>query len=300
MYIRINWHKKKIKKNNKIKKMKKKIKFFIFIYFHILLINCQKCKDDNCVQCSRDGNYCYICKEGFIKHYSQCGLKCKSIRNCQLCSVDYTKCIKCKANCSFNGILCDCTERYVLILVCTIIAISTIIITILCLLNTSWRRSINNLYILSGHIRPSIFSRRIFNRNPLHEEENNEIERKIKQVKIISEFNRFKIKEDKNIFKKKCFICKNNDYNLKLSCGCYICFECEKVCAKTNICLNCNKKISSMQQVSCSICFCNKKQISTFNCPCKTVICKECYLKWRKQHNFCPSCREPIFDNIIF
>ena len=62
----------------------------------------------------------------------------------------------------------------------------------------------------------------------------------------------------------------------------------------TNICLNCKNNMTTMQQVSCSICLCNKNEISTFNCPCKVVICKECYLKWRKQNNFCPSCRNPI------
>ena len=278
----------------------KKLMLFIFLYIHIILINCENCKDESCIQCSKNGNYCYKCKEGFTKYYSQCGLKCKSIINCQLCNAENTICIKCKANCVFNGILCDCTERYILTFVCIFIAISTISITLFCLLSPSWRRNINNLYFLSGHIRPSLFNRRIYNRYVLSEEENNEIERKIKEVKIINEFNKNKIKEDKNIVKKKCFICKKNDCNLRLSCRCYICFECEKKCVKNNICLNCNQNITSMQQVSCSICFCNKKEISTFNCPCKSVICKECYLKWRKQNNFCPSCRAPISDSINY
>ena len=276
--------------------MKENLIIFIYIFFsRIILNNCENCKDENCANCMKEGNYCYLCKEGFINHNSQCGLKCNSIINCELCNANLTKCIKCRANCSFNGVSCDCKERYILIVVCIFIAISTITFTFSCLLCSTWRRSINNLYFVYGHLRPSIFNRRIFNRNVFSEEEkNNEIERKIKEVKIINDFNKYKIKKDKNIDKKKCFICKSNECNLKLSCNCYICFECEKICIKNNICLNCNQNITSMQQISCSICFCNKKEISTFNCPCKTVICKECYLKWRKENNLCPSCRELI------
>lgn len=269
--------------------------FFIILIIYIYYTNCEKCQDENCQKCSGDKSYCYKCKEGFINHYSICGIKCNSIINCQICSPDKTKCIKCKPNCSFNGILCDCTERYVLTIVCILIAISTISITCLCLMNISWTRGINSLYFYSGHFRPSIFNSRVSIRNHLSEEENNEIEKKLKEIKYINDFNENKTIENKNIVNKKCFICKNNICNLKLNCGCYICFECEKACIKTNICLNCNKNIASMQQVSCSICFCNKKEMSTFSCPCKTVICKDCYLKWRRQHNFCPSCRSPIF-----
>ena len=268
---------------------------FILIFFlFIIFINCNKCQDKSCIYCSAKSNYCYRCKEGFIRHYSHCGIKCNSIINCQLCTEDKTKCIKCKPNCIYNGILCDCTERYILIIVSIFIALSTIGITCLCLMNTSRVRSINMIF-LTGHITPSIFNRSISIRSQLSEEINIEAENKINEKKIINDFNKNKIKEDKNIEKKKCIICKNNDCNLKLGCGCYICFGCEKICIKRNICLNCHQNISSMQQVSCSICLSNKKDISTFNCPCKTVICKQCYLIWRKKNNFCPSCRSPIF-----
>ena len=269
---------------------------FILIFIRLYYIKTRKCKEENCLICSGDNSICYKCKEGFINHYSVCGIKCNSIINCQLCNAQKTKCVKCKSNCYYNGIKCNCTERYILTVVCILIAITTISVTCLCLMNINSRRIINNMYFYSGHLRPSIFNTRIYNnRYNLSEEENSEIENKINEIKIISDFNRNKIKEGKNIEKKKCVICKANDCNLKLNCGCYICFPCEKKCIKTNICLNCKKSIESMQQVSCSICLCNKKEISTFNCPCKTVICKECYIKWRKQNNFCPSCRMPIF-----
>ena len=273
----------------------KNLFIFILIFIHIYFINSEKCQDENCSKCTGNGSYCFKCKEGFINHYSHCGVKCNSIINCQICNAEKTKCIKCRSNCVFNGIICDCTERYVLTVVCILIALLTIGITFLCLMNISWRRTINNLYFFSGHIRPSIFNRTIYSRNTLTQEENKEIEDKINEMKIINDFNKNKIKEGKKIEKKKCMICKTNECNLKFNCGCFICFQCEKICIRTNTCLNCKKNITSMQQVSCSICFCNKKEISTFNCPCKTVICKECYLRWRKQNNFCPSCRMPIF-----
>ena len=274
--------------------MRKKF-IFILIFIRIYFIKSRECKDESCKICSGDGSYCYKCKDGFVNHYSNCGIKCKSIINCQLCSADKKKCVKCKSNCYYNGIRCDCTERYVLTVVCIFIAITTISMTCLCLMNVSSRRIITNMNFYSGHAIPTIFNRTIYSRYNLSQEENSKIENKIYEMKIISDFNRRKIKEGKNIEKKKCVICKINDCNLKLNCGCYICFSCEKKCIRTNTCLNCKKSISSMQQVSCSICFCAKKEVSTFNCPCKTVICKECYIKWRKQNNFCPSCRMPIF-----
>ena len=274
---------------------------YLLIFFQVLLINCEKCLDSSCVTCSRNGKYCLQCKDGFIRHYSNCGRKChNSILNCQLCNADLTKCIKCRSNCMFNGRYCDCTERYVLTVVCIFIAVSTISIIFICLLSSSWRRAINNFSLLSGYIRPSIFNnfyRNNFNRNSsvaFSEEINHEMENQINEIKILEDFKKNKIKKDKNEEKKLCSICKKVECNLKLNCGCHICFECEKKCIKINKCLNCNQDISSMQQISCSICFGNKKEISSFNCPCKSVVCKECYIKWRRQHNFCPSCRVKI------
>ena len=277
-------------------------KYIFIIIFLPFFVNNKKCTDENCNTCSKNGNYCYQCKEGFIRHYSYCGIICNSIINCELCNKEQTKCVKCKSNCFFNGKYCDCTERYVLTIISIFIAITTISVIVLCLINTSWNRTINSLSLLSGYMRTSIFNnfnRTNFNLNSpisLSEEEKSEIENKINETKIINDFNKNKIKEDKNIEKKKCFSCKRNDCNLKLNCGCYLCFECEKKSIRTNKCLNCHKNIVSMQQISCSICFCSKKEISSFNCPCKTVVCKECYVRWRKQNNFCPSCRAPIFS----
>ena len=267
---------------------------YILLISHFINIICQKCFDKSCEICSEDGSYCYKCKSGLIRHYSSCGKKCKSIINCQLCSVEESKCIKCRSNCIFTGIYCDCTERYVLAFVLAFFSIFMIYIIIFCLIHTSSRGRRRIINILYGGGRVSDITHINLSRHPLPEETNYNINNRKNDLQLINDFNKNKIEMDKDIESKKCFICKNNLCNLKMGCGCFICFECEKKCIKINMCLNCNKTITTMQQVSCSICLCNKKEISTFNCSCKTVICKECYLKWRKQNNFCPSCRDPI------
>ena len=273
--------------------MAKKYIFFFSIFFYI---KCQKCLDQSCELCSEQGDYCYKCKSGFIRHYSNCGKICNSIINCELCNAEESKCIKCRSNCIFTGIYCDCTERYVLAFALIIFSIFMIAIIIFCLAHTSSRRMRSILNVLYGGGSVSNFSPTSISRHPLPEEisYNININNRLNELKLINDFNKNKIEVDNDIENKKCFVCKNNICNLKMGCGCFICFECEKKCIKVNMCLNCNKNITTMQQVSCSICFCNKKEISTFNCACKIVICKECYLKWRKQNNFCPSCRGPI------
>ena len=97
-----------------------------------------------------------------------------------------------------------------------------------------------------------------------------------------------------DIEKKKCDCCQNMICNLYLDCGCYVCFDCEKKSIKENICLNCHKKFIIMKQVSCSICLNNKKELGFFNCQCKMVVCKECYIKWRINNKNCPACRTII------
>ena len=265
--------------------------FYILIIYNFIIINSQNCIDPSCLECSKNGDYCYKCKSGFINHYSKCGKKCNSILNCQLCNEEESKCIKCKSNCLYTGIYCDCTERYILSIVLIFFSIIVIAIIIFCLMHTSSRRSRYILNLFNGRLDLNGIN---ITRHPLSEETNYRINNRLNELQMINDFNKNKINVDKDIENIKCVICKSNICNLKMGCGCFICFECEKKCIKVNMCINCKKNITTMQQVSCSICFCNKNEISTFNCPCKIVICKECYLKWRKQNNFCPSCRGPI------
>lgn len=274
-----------------------KITIYIFIFF-IYLIKCPNynCTDVSCMSCSSDGSYCFKCKPGFSRHYSKCGKKCSSIVNCNLCDITEKKCIRCKSNCVFNGKMCDCTERYILAVVCLFFSLFMLFIFFFCLTHKSFLRALSSFSYLSGRIAPSILNRTDITRNNYYNYNFNstEIDNKIMELELEREFNQKKISVDKDIYKKKCYICKNNSCNLKLGCGCLICFECEKKCVRNNICLNCNKNITSMQQVSCSICYANKKEFSYFNCSCKNVVCKECFIKWRKQNNMCPFCRRTI------
>ena len=277
--------------------MFQKLSLFIFL-FSLYLIKCpsNNCSQTSCMTCSIDGSYCFQCKPGFYRHYSKCGKKCSSIINCNLCDPTEKTCLRCKSNCVFNGTMCDCTERYILTVVCLLFSIFMISIFLCCLMHRSFVRAFSYFSYLSGRVPPSILNRTDASRNNYYNYNFNttEIDNKINELEFGREFNEKKITVDKDIDKKKCYICKNNSCNLKLGCGCFICFECEKKCVKDNICFNCNKNITSMQQVSCSICFANKKEFSFFNCSCKNVVCKECFIKWRNQNNMCPFCRRAI------
>ena len=273
------------------------IKFFflqLIIFNYAIFCKNSTCLDESCNLCSMDGKYCFRCKDGFIRHYNKCGKSCSSIMNCLLCDAEEKKCIRCRSNCIFNGVQCDCTERYIVALFCIFFSLFMIIFFFGCLMNRTWRNFYQNLSILSGRIPPNLLDRTESYRNAYPYVNNLDIENRINDLELERDFNKNKIILDRDIAKIKCFICKNNSCNLKFGCGCYICFECEKKCVKDNICLNCNKNIESMQQVSCSICFANKKEFSFFNCTCKNVVCKECYIKWRKQNNICPFCRRTI------
>ena len=271
-------------------------KFSLFLFlFHIYFIKCSNFNcSDGCLSCSMDGSYCFKCKPGFVRHYTKCGKKCSSILNCNLCDSTEKKCVKCKSNCLFNGTYCDCTERYILAIVCLTFSLFMLFIFFYCLMHKSFVRTFANFSYLSGRIAPSILNRTDVSRNTYYNFNNVDIENRINTLELERDFNEKKIVMDRDISKKKCYICKNNSCNLKLGCGCLICFECEKKCVKDNICLNCKKNIISMQQVSCSICYANKKELSYFNCSCKNVVCKECFIKWRKQNNICPFCRRTI------
>lgn len=271
-------------------------KLFLFLLFlQIYIVKCPNtnCTDESCMSCSLDGSYCFKCKPGFKRFYSKCGKKCSSILNCNLCDATEKKCVRCKSNCIFNGTICDCTERYVLAVVCLVFTIFMIFIFLFCLMHSSFVRVFASFGYLSGRFSPSILNMTDISRNN-NIYTNFDIENRITEFELQNDFKKRKIIVDKDLNKKKCYICKNNSCNLKLSCGCFICFECEKKCVKDGICLNCNKNITNMQQISCSICFGNKKELSFFNCNCKNVVCEECFIKWRKQNNLCPFCRRPI------
>ena len=268
--------------------------FSLFLFFFLIYqTKCisYNCSDSSCLACTNDETFCFKCRSDFIRFYGKCGKKCSSIVNCRLCDKTEKKCVRCKSNCIFNGTYCDCTERYILTVVCLTFSICMIFIFIFCLMHKSIVRLFTTFSIMTGRVTPSILNRNEVTTNSYV---NFDIDNKINDMELEREFNERKISLDKDIYKKKCFICKNNNINLKLGCNCLICFDCEKKCVKNNTCLNCNKTITSMQQVSCAICFGNTKDLSYFNCTCKNVVCKECFIKWKKQNNYCPFCRRHI------
>ena len=135
---------------------------FLFLFlFQIYLIKCPNtnCSDPSCVSCSSDSSFCFKCKPGFVRHYTKCGKKCSSILNCNLCDATEKKCIRCKSNCIFNGTYCDCTERYILTIVCLLFSIFMIVIFFCCLIHKSIIRAFSTFSILSGRISPSILNR---------------------------------------------------------------------------------------------------------------------------------------------
>lgn len=265
---------------------------YLLITFLLLFVNIksEQCHDKSCDRCTKDGSYCFQCKPNFIRHYSRCGKTCKTIQNCWLCNEEETSCVKCYRNCRFNGKYCDCTERLYILVICSIFTISFIAIVIYCLVHPTFRLTV---YPIMPNI--SIFNN-YRTRNQLAEESTVEATEIFPcEIELNKEFEKLKINlKNVDIENKKCDLCNSNLCNLLFGCGCYVCFDCEKKCVVENKCLKCKSNLSTMQQVSCSICYNNKREISTFNCQCKTVVCKECYVKWRKKNKTCPSCRNII------
>lgn len=246
-----------------------------------------QCEDRGCISCNQAGDKCFRCISGFKKHYFQCGKTDCSIKNCKLCNYEGTGCIKCKGNCKFNGEKCNCTERYVLIVVLSLFSCAVIGILIYCLSHNFFARKANFRAI-------SIFNNRNNQNINVNESAHNITQTRLNENDLIDSFIKYKINVCQDIESKKCEFCNNALCNLHLGCGCFVCFECEKKMIERGKCLVCRDKVNSMQQVSCSICFMNKKEISIFNCQCKLIVCKECYIKWRLSNNLCPVCRTEI------
>lgn len=272
---------------------------FLLIFSSLLIYSLSyECNDENCQNCSSDGSLCFICKNNLITYQYHCFKKCNKIKACVLCNLKEDICIKCDYGCKPNqdGI-CTCTLKYILYGVYCLITIITVGTFLYCLTHNTLIKYFN--YSSSMRFRPfnevTINNNISINNNNFNVINSND-EKKISEEELIEEFNKNKINfnEDIDIEKKKCDCCNNMICNLYLDCGCYVCFECEKKSIKKNYCLNCLKTFNSMSQISCSICFNNKKELGFFNCQCKMVVCKECYIKWRINNKNCPTCRTII------
>ena len=272
--------------------------FFIFITLLFIILS-KECDDENCKNCSADGKSCFICHKNFILYYHNCFIKTIKIKNCVLSDKNENFCVKCSNGCKLNNGICTCTLRYILYIVNILIAVVTIGIFLYCLTHNTLAKHFN----INQRIRFRPFNNDINNNNIIEVNNSNRViinintnfEIKKSEEELLEDFskNRIDINEI-DIENKKCDCCSNNICNLILDCGCYVCFYCEKKSLKKNFCLNCHKIFQSMKQITCSICFNNKKELGFFNCKCKMVICKDCYIKWRLKSKNCPTCRTII------
>ena len=246
---------------------------------------CVNCYDSKCEECVLPTlGSCKSCFDNYELYEGMCYEKCKKIKNCKICNEDDNKCIFCNKMCNVNSKgKCSCVVKYVTIIICVLIPIIVILLLLKFLLTSaSSKNSMNFPHII---VYPEM----------------NDISR-TKKSNFLSKENATKEFEE-NLFifedyKKKCDYCKTNICNISLNCGCVCCFDCQKNFLSNNkICLNCKKEINNMNQITCSICFNNKKELSKFKCQCSLISCKECYIKWRLKHDFCPACRKNL--NII-
>lgn len=248
------------------------------------------CEDSNCITCgSKYKHSCIQCDINYILFLGECGLQenC-TIKNCEIC-LDEKKCLKCKSCITSTG-KCSCIERIIIYIFCALLSFFIIGVVLYCLMhpvkssldlnkdfNIIIRRNLNNHNIHVNNINDNFMLKNLSDEFLINEFEKN---------KII-------INED-NIENKKCDNCLVNITNVKLNCNCFICFDCLKKEELNKKCPKCKKGINNIQQITCGICFGNKKEISKFKCGCSLVVCFECYIKWRKENNFCPACRNLI------
>lgn len=271
----------------------KKIIINLLIFFSLFsLVISDNCQDENCQNCSGDGSICFVCKNNLIRFQYRCVKKCKKIKDCLLSNLNESICLKCDYGCKPDNGICTCTLKYILYVVYLLIIIITVSIFLYCLThNTCARFSVHQ----NEAIRFRSFNNIEIN-NSMGQFNFNAIEEKKSEEELLEEFykNKVVLKDNLDIENIKCYICKNEICNLYLDCGCYVCFDCEKKSIKDNSCLNCHKEFKTMSQISCSICLNNKKELGIFNCQCKMVVCKDCYIKWRLNNKNCPTCRAII------
>ena len=263
-----------------------------------------KCYDSNCLTCGTEFLHsCIECTNNYILHLGDCGTyeEC-NIKNCELCSFE-NKCIKCKSCVTSSG-KCTCRERIIIYISCGILSLLIIGIVLYCLIhpvkssvdlkkNPIVYREMLRRNRLINHFQN--YNEDNFNYSDINNFNSNRNRKKLSDEFLREEFEKNKIDiNDINIENKKCDNCFINLCNVKLNCGCFICFDCLKKEEINKICPKCKMSINNIQQITCSICFGNKKEISKFKCNCSLAVCLECYIKWRKENDFCPACRNKI------
>ena len=273
-------------------------------YFSSKENKCISCDDSNCLSCyeNKETLKCIKCKENYyITGLGICGEKCSKnlIKNCKYCYNSINECIQCNAHCSLKNNKCNCIELYILIFVCIFIAVLVIGIVLYCLSSSSLiykmaKIHLNQMRIIVHNDNNEIEEVDVYvNQN--NNNNKNKIKLNVKEINDIFNKNKINFDDDVNIENKICDFCNKNICNVKFNCGCFCCFDCERELIKNGkFCENCRKFIEGIQQISCGICFQNKKEIASFNCHCSMIACKDCYIKWRKDNNICPACRKNL------
>ena len=243
--------------------------------------SCKKCADSDCLYCKTVMPHsCYECSSSFTLYEKQCGLsECDHIKRCSLCNQN--ECIKCKSICILSNGECKCTERIVIIIVCIILSILVVVLVIYCLTKPQGIRvsQIQARTIIEGGELGKI---KTTNEN-LDLEDYEDL------------FMKNKIIIGKNIEKKKCELCRKQPVNLKLSCGCFLCNDDDKRILlqenKVKVCPICKREVTDSIPTNCGICFQNKSELCKFSCGCALVVCKDCFIQWKKTKQVCPACR---------
>lgn len=252
--------------------------------------NCVPCSDSNCLVCSSVlPHSCYECTPSFTLYERQCAVSdCKKIKHCSLCNNN--ECLKCSGICILDNGKCNCTEKIVIIIVCILIGVLALGVVIYCLVKPSRIRNTAIINIVNMR-QETINEQREFIKIK-HANENMDLE----DYDDLFEKSKFVI--GKNIENKKCDLCKKQQCNLKLSCGCFICNEDDKKLlldkSKGKICPLCKKEVTDVTPTTCGICFQNKSELCKFRCGCAMVVCKQCFITWKKSKQICPACREII------
>ena len=248
------------------------------------------CDLERCEQCNLFGE-CIKCKEGYELKESKCGItQCSHISNCNLCLEDQFECLKCNGMCVLKKGECNCTERPIVIGVCVLIGIIVVTFVIFALSTPG--------IVLTRKIRTKILQERNID---INREINNTLEKKEIISNDLSEFEKLydmnKVFIGKGNKDKQCVACKSNSANVKLDCGCYLCFEDAKNITKSNnkkYCDKCHKEIHNETVITCGICFQNKSELSKFPCCCALWVCYDCFINCKRETNNCPACRDII------
>ena len=266
--------------------------FFILGMIFMHKFNSQNlCNDPICSNCDPNNkDKCFKCFFGFFIYKNKCSSNVCENSNCIKCEVSSQNCLKCLNLCYIKEGKCNCAFKYIII---SILVIFLLFFTILLIYRYKKRQKINN------QIHQVINNINIYNHTTRNTKQYNE-----KQLLTMFDSNKLSLNIDKNETNKElenkiCDYCHKNLCALKLNCNHFICKECNEktLLNKENKCFLCDTQITNKQSIQCGICLTNNKELTKFSCHCEFLICKDCFLKYRKENSICPGCRANLEEN---